>query len=84
MGYLYSAVWLLIAGYLLFTAIKRNRTPILFILSGFMIFMAVWEFVNTVTAVDLKAGVYGWIYRGVGVLALIACLIWFFKSRRGD
>lgn len=84
MGYLYSAVWLLIAGYLLFTAIKRNRTPILFILSGFMFFLAIWEFINTVSEVNMKVGVFGWIYRGVGVLALIACLIWFFKSRRGD
>ena len=83
-GYLYTAVWFLIAGYVLFTAIKRNRTPILFILSGFMVFLGVWELINTVSGVDMKSGVYGWIYRGVAVLALAACLIWYFRSRRGD
>ncbi len=84
MGYLYAAVWLLIAGYLLYTAIRRNRTPILFILSGFMFFMAVWELVDTISPADLKSGVYGWIYRGVALVALVLCLIWFFRSRRGE
>lgn len=84
MGYLYAAVWLLIAGYLLFTAIRRNRTPILFVLSGFMVFMAVWEFIDTVSPADMKSGAYGWIYRGVALVALLICLIWFFMSRRGE
>ena len=84
MGYLYAVVWLLIAGYLLFTAIRRNRTPILFILSGFMLFLAVWELVDTLSPADMKAGGFGWIYRGVAVVALVLCLIWFFLSRRGE
>ena len=82
MGYLYTAVWLVLAGYMLYTAIKRNRTPILFILSGFLVFLAVWEFINTVSGVDMKSGVYGWIYRGVALVVLILCFIWYFKSRR--
>ena len=82
MGYLYAAVWLLIAGYLLYTAIRRDRTPILFILSGFMVFMTVWELIDAISPADLKSGVYGWIYRGVALVALVLCLIWYFKSRR--
>ena len=82
MGYLYTAVWLVLAGYMLYTAIKRNRTPILFILSGFLVFLAVWEFINTVSGVDMKSGVYGWIYRGVALVVLILCFIRYFKSRR--
>ena len=81
-GYLAAAVWLLISGYLLFTAIRRERTPILFILSGFMAFMGVWELINMLTEVNMKAGIYGWIYRGVALLALILCFFWFFRSRR--
>ena len=84
MGYLYTAVWFAIAGYVLYTAIRRNRQPILFILSGFMVFMGIWELIDTLSAADMKSGALGWIYRGVAVLALIACLIWFFLSRRGD
>ena len=82
MGYLYTVVWFLIAGYVLYTAIRRNRTPILFILAGFMAFLGVWELISTVSGVDMKTGVYGWIYRGVAVVALVICLIWYFKSRR--
>ncbi len=82
MGYLYTAVWLVLAGYMLYTAIKRNRTPILFILSGFLVFLAVWELINTVSGVDMKSGVYGWIYRGVALVVLILCFIWYFKNRR--
>lgn len=82
MGYLYTVVWFLIAGYLLYTAIRRNRTPILFILSGFMVFLGVWELIDTINDVNMKAGTYGWIYRGVALVALIACLVWMVLSRR--
>ncbi|MBQ6336126.1 MAG: hypothetical protein IJI50_02720 [Ruminococcus sp.] len=81
-GYLATVVWFLIAGYLLFTAIRRERKPILFILSGFMVFLGVWELINVLNDVDMKAGVYGWIYRGVAAVVLVVCLIWFFMSRR--
>lgn len=84
MGYVYAAVWLIIAAYLLFTAIKRDRTPILFILAGFMVFLSVWELLDTIYDVNMKAGTYGWIYKGVALVALIMCFIWFFKSRRGN
>ena len=82
MGYLYTVVWFLIAGYLLYNAIRRNRTPILFILSGFMVFLGVWELIDTISDVNMKAGTYGWIYRGVALVALIACLVWMVLSRR--
>lgn len=84
MGYLYTAVWFAIAAYLFFTAICRNRTPILFILGGFVTFLGIWELINTLTEADMKAGVYGWIYRGVAFVVLIFCFIWYFRSRRGD
>ena len=84
MGYVYAAVWFIIAVYLFWTAIRRDRTPILFILSGFMVFMSVWELIDTISDVNMKAGVYGWIYRGAALVALIRCFIWFFKSRRGN
>ena len=82
MGYLYTVVWFLVAGYLLYTYIKRERSPILLILSGFMVFLGVWELIDVINEVNMKAGIYGWIYRGVAIVVLIACLIWMFFSRR--
>ncbi len=81
-GLLYTAVWFLLAAYLIYTTIRRYRTPLMFILSGFMVFLGIWELVNTFTPVDLKAGVYGWIYRGVALVVLVLCLVWYFLSRR--
>ena len=80
-GYIYTAVWLLLAAYMIFVTVKRYRTPIMFILSGFMVFLAVWELVNVLTPVDLKAGVYGWVYRGIALVVLVLCLIWYFVLR---
>ena len=80
-GYIYTAVWLLLAAYMIYVTVKRDRTPIMFILSGFMVFLAVWELVNVLTPVDLKAGVYGWVYRGIALVVLVLCLIWYFVLR---
>ena len=48
-----------------------------------MIFLSVWELIDVMSDVNMKTGTYGWIYRGVALLALIACFVWFFRSRRG-
>lgn len=80
-GYIYTVVWLLLAAYMIYVTVKRYRTPIMFILSGFMVFLAVWELVNVLTPVDLKAGVYGWVYRGIALVVLVLCLIWYFVLR---
>lgn len=83
-GFLYTAVWFILAAYLLFTAIRRYRMPILFVLSGFMVFLGVWELINTLTEVNMKSGIYGWIYRGVAAVILVLCLIWYFTRRNRD
>ena len=80
-GYIYTAVWLLLAAYMIYVTVKRYRTPIMFILSGFMVFLAVWELVNVLTPVDLKAGVDGWSCRGIALVVLVLCLIWYFVLR---
>lgn len=84
MGYLYTVVWFLLAAYLIYTTITRYRKPIMFILSGFMVFLGVWELVNTFTEFDMKSGVYGWIYRGVAAVILVLCLIWYFWLRNKE
>lgn len=80
-GYLYTAVWFLIAAYLIYTAVTRYRKPVLFLLAGFVVFLGIWELLNTVLPIDMKNGVYGWIYRGVALVVLVMCLIWYFWLR---
>lgn len=83
-GYLYTVIWFLLAGYLIYVTLTRYRKPMMFVLSGFMIFLGIWELLNTLLPVDLKAGVYGWIYRGIALVVLILCLIWYFTTRNRD
>ncbi|HBE14813.1 MAG TPA: hypothetical protein DCY72_00990 [Ruminococcaceae bacterium] len=83
-GYLYTAIWFLLAAYLIYVTLTRYRKPMMFVLSGFMVFLGVWELVNTLTPIDLKSGVYGWIYRGVALVVLVLCLIWYFVMRNRD
>ena len=40
-GYIYTAVWLLLAAYMIYVTVKRYRTPLMFSLSGFRVFLAV-------------------------------------------
>ncbi|MBQ3285315.1 MAG: hypothetical protein IJH40_06695 [Ruminococcus sp.] len=84
MGWLYVAVWFALAAYLIYVTVRRYRTPLMFILSGFMVFLGVWELANMLTAVDLKSGAFGWIYRGVAAVVLVMCLIWCFILRHRD
>lgn len=81
-GYIYATVWLILAAYLFYMAVKESR--FFFLLSAFFVFLGVWAFVNELTAVDLMAGVYGWIYRGVAVVVLILCIVryYFYKKNR--
>lgn len=79
MGWLYTVVWFAIAVYLFVMALRENR--FLFVLSGFMVFLGVWELINTLTEVDMKSGTYGWIYRGVAAVVLVGCLIWYYWRR---
>lgn len=81
-GFLYTALWLILAAYLFYMAVRQYK--ILFLLSGFMTFLGVWELINTLTELDMKSGVYGWIYRGVAGVILVLCLIWYFFRRRNS
>ena len=83
-GFLFAAVWFLIAAYLVYVTVTRYRKPIMFLLSGFMVFLGVWELIDALIAADLKAGAFGWIYRGVALVVLVLCLIWYFVLRKRD
>ena len=83
-GLAYTLVWFLLAAYLIYVTIKRYRKPIMVVLSGFMVFLGVWELADTFTKVSLKAGAYGKIYRGVALVVLVLCLVWYFILRNKE
>lgn len=80
-GLCYTAVWFLLAAYLIFVTVKRYRTPIMYLLCGFMVFLGIWELINALNDINMKAGVYGWVYRGVALAVLVLCLVWYFVLR---
>lgn len=80
-GYIYSAMWLIIAVYLFFTAIKESK--FFFLLSGFFLFLSGWYLADElITTVDLFSGVYSWIFRGVALAVLVISAIAYLKYRK--
>lgn len=72
-GYIFAAMWLIIAIYLFFQAFKSSK--LFFIPSAFFIFMAVWYFINEITDINLFSGIYGWIFRIVAVVFLVIIIL---------
>ena len=79
-GYIYAAVWLILAVYLFFIALRESR--FFFVLSGFFLFLAGWALANEFVELDLMSVLYGWIYRGVALAVLILCAVryYFYKK----
>lgn len=84
-GYIYAALWLIIAVYLFIQAVKE--TKFLFFLSAYFLFMSGWYLCDElISSVNLFEGIYSWIFRGVAVVVLLVCVIVYFshRSKRGD
>ena len=77
---LFVALWFILAGYLFFLAIKENR--LYFTGAVFFAFLGGWTLADQLTAVDLMSGVYGWIYRGVAMLMLAVCGVWYYWYKK--
>lgn len=79
-GYLYAAIWFILAAYLFYTAIREDR--FFFVLSGFFVFLGAWATANELIKTDLMAGAYGWIYRGAAVIVLILCAVKYYRYKK--
>lgn len=80
-GYIYAALWLIIAVYLFFYAFKSHK--FLFFLSGYFLFMSGWYLTNQLlTEVNLFSGMYSWIFRGIALVVLIICVLVYFYSKK--
>lgn len=79
-GYVYAGMWLVLAIYLFYTAIKNSK--FFFVLSGFFLFLSGWYLADELLPVNLFEGVYSYIYRGVAIVVLIACAIAYMRYRK--
>ncbi len=76
MEYVYTALWFLIAIILFIGFRKEGRVIIVSIFT--FLFMGCWRLANIlITDIDLMNGIYGWIFRGVVLAALIIGIIFF-------
>lgn len=80
-GYVYTALWLILAVYMFYLAFKENK--FFFVLSAFFAFLCGWYLADELlTTVDMFSGVYSLIYRGVALIVLIVCVIAYLKYRK--
>ncbi len=81
MGYVYSALWLIIAVMLFFRFRKENK--VVYLLSLYFIFLSVWWFIDEfVAGINLMDGTYVWILRLVSAVMLTICLIIYLFERK--
>jgi len=80
-GYIYSAMWFIIAVYLFYQAFKQ--TKFFFFLSAFFLYMAGWYLTDTIlTNVNLFEGTYVVIFRCVAGFVLVISLIAYIRYKR--
>lgn len=80
MGYVYAALWFVVGMILVFKMGKENKA--FFAVGGFFFFWGVWQTLNEVLAIDMYSGIYGWIHKGVALLALILCILVVYGERK--
>ena len=62
MGYVYSALWVLIALMLFFRFRKENK--VVYVMAVYFIFLGTWWFIDEfVTGINLMEGAYVWVLR---------------------
>ena len=79
MNYFYGAVFLLI-GLILMLYMKKENKIFIFIGAYFIILGAWWIVNQLIPAVDIFAGVWGWILRGLGAVTLVVIGIFYCKN----
>ncbi|MBQ3928766.1 MAG: hypothetical protein II711_01570 [Clostridia bacterium] len=81
MGYVYGGLWFLLA--ILLYVRFRGEGKIIYVLSGYFIIMGIWWVANQmIEGVNLMTGMYGWIFRGISAVMLIALVIVYIYDRR--
>ena len=83
MQYVYAVMWFVMAMMLIFKFSKENK---IFYLAGglFVVFGFWWLFDAILTDVNLFAGLYGWIFRGIVAVVLIIITIFYINYRKNN
>lgn len=80
MEYVYTVLWFLIAVILFIGFRKEGRVVIVSIFT--FLFMGCWRLANIlITDIDLMNGIYGWIFKGVVLAALIIGIIFYTRDK---
>ncbi|MBR2279515.1 MAG: hypothetical protein IJ903_01115 [Ruminococcus sp.] len=77
---MYLILWAGLGAYCLIMA--RKLSPILYILGGFFAFMFIWYLVNDLTAVDMFAGTYNFVFRGICLVFLVVVIIMYIMIKK--
>lgn len=82
MGYIYTVLWFITALLLFFKFRKESR--IVYVLSGYFIYLGFWWLANQLLEADLMNGIYGWIFRGVSLVMLIILAVVYLLEKRSS
>ena len=80
MGFVYSALWLIIALILFFRF--RKQSMIVYPLCIYFIFLCVWWAANEFTSADMLNGTPGWLLRVISAVVLLVCCIFYFREKK--
>lgn len=69
MSYVYAAMWFIVGFILIFRMAKENK--IFYGAGAFFLFLGGWWLADTISPLDLFTGLWGWIFRGITVVALL-------------
>lgn len=81
MNYMYAIMWVLVAAFLFYFAVKEHK--ILFVFSAYFAYLGIWWFLNELLAVDLFAGVYLIVFRVIAVVAVVFTVIIYIVQKKG-
>lgn len=83
MQYVYAVMWFVMAMMLIFKFSKENK---IFYLAGalFLIFGFWWLFDALLPNVNLFAGMYGWIFKGIIAVVLVIIAIFYINYRKNN
>lgn len=82
MEYVYTAIWFLVGLILIARMGKENK--IFYLAGAFFIFLGGWWLADILLAVDLMAGPWSWVLRGVSAVMLLFLGAFYFKNYRAE
>lgn len=80
MGYVYAVLWFVVGMILVFKMGKENKA--FFAVGGFFFFWGIWQTLNEILPINMYEGIYGWIHKGIALLALALCIFVVYKDRK--